>query len=41
MKKPDLLVFLGMIILLGAAVTGMTVDNTQKPTQLVSEHTIR
>lgn len=41
MKKPDLLVFLSLIVLLGAAVTGMTVDNTQRPTALVSEHTIR
>ena len=41
MKKPDLLVFLGMIILLGAAVTGMTVDNTKPATALVSENTIR
>ncbi|WP_281168000.1 hypothetical protein [Oceanobacter kriegii] len=42
MKKPDLLVFVGMIVLLGAALTGMTIDEEQRPSQaLASESTIR
>ena len=42
MKKPDLLVFMGLIVFLGAAITGMTINDNPRPaTALVSEHTIR
>lgn len=42
MKKPDLLVFLTMIVMLGAAITGMTMENNQHRSEvLISEHSIR
>ncbi|MFK4752443.1 MULTISPECIES: hypothetical protein [Oceanospirillaceae] len=42
MKKPDLLVFIGLVVILGAAITGMTINENQRPSAvLASEHTIR
>ncbi|WP_281423876.1 hypothetical protein [Oceanobacter mangrovi] len=42
MKKPDLLVFVSLIVILGAAITGMTVNENPRPsTSLASENTIR
>lgn len=40
--KPDLLVFLTVVVLLGATITGMTMDGKSRtPQVLVSEHIIR
>jgi len=40
--KPDLLVFLTVVVLLGATITGMTMEGKPRSsTILISEHTIR
>ena len=41
MKKPDLLVFLTIIVALGAAVTGMTAEHKRSAHVIAAESSIR
>lgn len=41
MKKPDLLVFLTIVVALGAAITGMTAEERKPGSVVASEYSIR
>ncbi|AHK17925.1 MAG: hypothetical protein VB954_01745 [Thalassolituus sp.] len=41
MKKPDVLLFLAIVVALGSAITGMASEERKSPTVLASEYSIR
>ena len=40
MKKPDLLVFIGLVVILGAAITGMTINENQRPSGIGTHYSL-
>jgi hypothetical protein len=41
MRKPDVLMFLVILVVLGSTVTGIAAEHRREPTVLASESTIR
>ncbi|MEK9711979.1 MAG: hypothetical protein VW258_05380 [Thalassolituus sp.] len=41
MKKPDVLIFLSVLVIVGSAVTSIAAEERREPTVLASESSIR